>query len=355
MGFSPDPLCFIGPPGAGKTALLKYAKQTLITKNWLCGYSEASPDTSSAIEDFLNDARRSLPAGKIAEKFLSRITEVSISGPGVGAGIKLGEASNRTAYSRLVDLFTAIGDLAKRSGVGVALLIDEAQALPAGDLRLLLRCIRSVDNYPVSIIIAGLPALVWDIVESDSGRATGEKFRIFLVPELTPGESLQALYMPIDDADGAIRETQLRRMVHFTEGHPLTLRILGAAAWEAADNTILDDRPLAIEESHVSEAIQETTRQLWLAYYEPMWRKSSAEERELIISIAAKQAPRGNDWLSASEDRAWFLEGNDLLSWLWHAANGDTISSLANRGVISMIHPDEFTIPGFGRFVQHYK
>ena len=354
-GYKPDPLCFLGSPGAGKTSLLKHAREVLRARNWLCGYSEASPDASSAIEDFLEDARRALPAGKISERFLSRLTEISVSAAGIGAGVKLGSSGQRTMYSRLFDFFATIGDVAKKSGAGVAILIDEAQVLPESDLRLLFRSIRNLDQYPVSIIVAGLPTLLMDIVESSSGRATGEKLRLFLVPELTPSESIQALSTPIRDAHGIIQDTQLNRMARFAEGHPLTLRMLGATAWELADDGIPDDLPLIIEESHVDTAIREVSRQLRLAYYEPTWQKSSAAERKCLASLAANGVPEGYDWLSAPEDRAWFLETPDLFPVMYRAMNDDILSSLVNRGIIRLNHPEEFTIPGFRQFVQHHR
>jgi AAA ATPase domain len=282
-GHEPLPLCFLGVPGIGKTTLLKYARDSLRDRNWLCGYSEASPDASSAIDDFLEDARRALRSGKIAEKFLSRLTEISVSMAGVSAGFKL-SGSPRTAYVQVLSLFDALGDIAKKSGVGVAFLIDEAQVLPPGDLDLLFRCMGHMNDFPVSLISAGLPEIPSMV---GYGKATGERLTYEDCPALTLEQSIDALAVPISDAGGFVEYAQLARMARFSEGHPLTLRILGAAAWEYADDDAVNNRMLSIKSGHVDKAIIDARRQLRLAYYEPMWLQSSEKEQRFLSALAS--------------------------------------------------------------------
>jgi hypothetical protein len=155
----PTRLCFLGPPGAGKTSILKYAQDTLRDKNWLCGYSQASPDASTAIDEFLEDARQVLPRGGVGQKFLSRLTEISVSFGGIGAGVKVAESRERPTYARVREMFQTLGDVAKKTNTGVALLIDEAQALPDRDLDLLVRVLDNLYSYPVAVILAGLPGI----------------------------------------------------------------------------------------------------------------------------------------------------------------------------------------------------
>ena len=46
-------------------------RSQLQQQGWLCGYSEASPDASTAIADFLTDARQALPSGGAGAKLLA--------------------------------------------------------------------------------------------------------------------------------------------------------------------------------------------------------------------------------------------------------------------------------------------
>lgn len=338
-GHKPAPLCFSGAPGAGKTSMLKYAQKALQQKNWLCGYSEASPDTSAAIDDFLGDVSRALPKGRVAEKFSSRLTEINVSAAGVGAGIKLGDAAERTTYARVRELFTILGDVAKKSGVGVALLLDEAQVLPRRYLKLLFRTIGSLDDSPVCLIAAGLPAVSGIIYGvGDDDEISGQL--VLFPPDLSPlsqTDSRRALATPIRAAGGFIWERQVDYMASFAEGHPLTLRMLGREAWELADRDSANTSPLPIEAVHVEKAIAATHRQLRIAYYDPMWRKSNEAQRKVMISLASAQREgKGFDFYTIA-----------------NSSTGDSLFELFDRGVISNEDRDElkFTIPGFGKYV----
>ena len=339
-GQKPPPLCFSGIPGAGKTSLLKYAQNVLCKRNWLCGYGEASPDTSGAIDDFLEDMRRALPRGRIADRFASRLTEISVSAAGLGAGIKLGAVSERTAYARVREIFTILGDIAKKSAVGVALLLDEAQVLPRGDLKLLFRAIGSLDDYPVSLIVAGLPSISGIIFGvGDHDETTGPI--VLFPPGLSPlshRDSCRALTIPIRDGGGNIREKEIDYMATLAEGHPLTLRMLGGAAWEFADRDATDASPLLIQAHHVRNAVHATHRQLRLAYYEPMWRRSTDAQRKVMIALASVQR-RGECSFAAVINSVPDAD--------------DSLFELFDRGVISSEDRDRlrFSIPGFGQYV----
>ena len=334
----PDPLCFIGAPGMGKTCLLKHARESLRAKHWICGYSEASPNAASAIDDFLEDMRRQLPRGRATAKFLSRLTEINVSAAGIGAGFKLSSAGQRTYYSRLLEIFAAIGDA---PGTGVALLIDEAQTLPKDDLRLIIRVINNLENSPVSLIIAGLPGIPTRL-GGERDESTQDRVRIppQLLP-LTSEESFDALALPIKEVGGSVEDAQLKRMVHFAEGHPLTLRLLGSQAWELADDDSADRRPLFISARHVAEAIKQTRRQLEVTYYEPMWSRCDKAERKLLIAIAGATGRTWRRLLLPSVQES-IQDAPDL------------IYSLKCNGIISSGDRIQFTIPGFGQFVRRH-
>jgi hypothetical protein len=339
----PDPICFCGATGTGKTSLLKYAQDTLREKGWLCGYSEASPDASSAIDDFLDDVRRELPRGRIPEKFISRISELSVSAVGLSAGIKIGDVGQRTAYARVREIFSILGEIAKKTGTGVALLIDEAQVLPQHDLRLLFRAIESLHGYPVSLIVAGLPGVAGNISGVDDKRELSGPSVLF-PPHLSPlslSESSEALYVPVEDQGGIIEGLAAIAMTGFAEGHPLTLRKVGGSAWEFADQDADDSSPVTIKEKHANRAIREVGRQLKLAYHEPMWQRSTDAQRKVMIALATSSAL---DIMGQRSD----------ISNVTRNAH-DVLYELFCRGVVYEDGDDrgiDFTIPGFYAYVQ---
>ena len=350
----PAPLCFLGTAGAGKTSLLKYARKELRAKNWICGYSEASSDAGNALEDFLEDIRRSAPGRRISSQTLSRLTGLTVSGLGVGASVKLGPGADRTRYQRVFDLLATLGKLSMKSGSGVALLIDEAQVLPEADLRLLFRVANSLDGYPVSLMIAGLPGTPSRIAgetrrsrrdedrdeDWDSDKSTGPLVRIvpYMQP-LTTEESILDLSIPVQEADGRFAsKADIMSLVAFAEGHPLTLRMLGAAAWEAADDGSENHGPV-INSEHVSWAIRSATEQLRWSYHEPMWTQSSSRERDLLLAIA-------------SQTESIHVPSLCLLVKQPQIDVYDVFYSLRNRGVVHDSDFASFAIPGFRQFLQ---
>jgi hypothetical protein len=329
--------CFLGPPGSGKTSILKYAQHLFLARDWLCGYSEASPDAATAIGEFLHDVRRALPRHGAGQKYLSKITEISMSFGGFGAGIKLSE-DRKPAFSLVLELFAALGDLAMRQGVGVAILIDEAQALPGGDLDLLIRSISRLDRFPITLVMAGLPSIPGKLDRED-GPTNAVTWFSMLHP-LTQTESFEALGAPIRDNGRTVRDSEIARMADFSEGHPLTLQMLGSQVWDIASDSP-DSQKIEIDASHVSKAIGATHRQLLLAYYEPMWRRCDESERRTLAKLA--YAPQPVDYFM-------FID----LSWKATPEVDRVILGLRDRGVLQMRDnwSLEFSIPGFRDYVR---
>jgi hypothetical protein len=333
---------FIGPPGAGKTALLRYAQNALVSRNWLCGYSEASPDAATAIGEFLDDARRALPRSGIGERFHSRLTELNVSFGGLGAGIKLADPGESPTYVKVRDLFTSLGEIAKKSRTGVALFIDEAQALPSQELNLLLRVVRRLDDCPVVILLAGLPSLPKILGGRDKGifeRPTVDLVWYHTIGSLAAEEAFHALADPIRDGGGIINDKEIERMSKFSEGHPLTLHLLGANTWDLADGDLDSQAPIFLSEEHVTAAIKSTSRQLTIAYHEPMWSNCDSSERELLIMLASSEFHLEFMMKSAS-----FPDRDDILY------------TLRGRGLIETTADDhhflQFAIPGFSDFIK---
>lgn len=336
--------CFLGGPGAGKTSVLKCAQRLFLSRNWLCGYSEASADAATAIDEFLADVRHALPGGRDGEKLRSRLTEISVSFAGFGAAVKIPDPAEPPSYARVRDLFAALAEMAKKAGTGVALLIDEAQAMPARDLDLLLRVASRLDNYPFVILMAGLPGIPRKVGGLDDDRPTVVPTWFSSLQPLSADESYYALAEPAAEGRGTITFQAARRMAAFAEGHPLTLQMVGSSAWDLADQDLPDGALVEINEAHADAAIQTTSHQLVRAYHEPAWAKCKPDERAFLARLAAAPARVVNcdDFLLAARME---ISGAD-----------DIFYNLYGRGIVALDTDRtlRFAIPAFRQFAKYW-
>jgi hypothetical protein len=283
-----DVICFLAPAGLGKTCLLKLTRRQLQRKGWFCGYSEASSDATTSILDLLSDASDALPPEGIGAKFRARLEEFNISAGPVGLGLKLGSGapSETTAYSRLSRLLSNLGQLAVQAQVGVALIIDEAQALPRQDLELLMRVVSRLDDLPIAVLIGGLPNIPRKLIDGDYYARTGPDIWYCPLDPLTAKESRCALEAPVTDAGCSFQPEALERLVSFAEGNPLVLQMLGSAAWLEADRSATANEIPSISSDHAQSAIDSVRSQLTIAVYEPIWMGCADVERATLRAVA---------------------------------------------------------------------
>jgi DNA polymerase III delta prime subunit len=153
------PMCFTGPPGIGKTFLLRNIASELRDRGWLCGYTEAGPDLGSAIDDILADARQMAPHRSAIRRLAARVTGFNAVAPGFSVGLSLQGADSGSAYTRLVGLFREISGRTGSGINGAALLLDEAQVLPDAHLSQLFRALGAVEDSRIVLFMAALPGL----------------------------------------------------------------------------------------------------------------------------------------------------------------------------------------------------
>lgn len=301
-------------------------RRKLQQQGWLCGYSEASPDASTAIDDFFTDARQALPSGGVGAKLRARLQEFSISAGPIGVGFKLQESDNVTSYSRLLQFLTALGDLAKRNKVGVALLIDEAQALPPTELAILLRVVNGLD-FPVMVVTAGLPGIpaLLHLIPA----TVPPNYYLSLEP-LNLDDTLLAIKTPIIDSGGSIDKEAADLLARFTSGHPLSIQMAASAAWFEADERTANDDALIVSVSDANAAIESTLTQLNISVYTPIWDGCTEPERAALRAVAKAET-----------------ELDVLLSF--EANSESALRSLIAKGILYN-NPVEFVVPGFSYF-----
>ncbi len=346
-------ICFLAPPGLGKTSLLKITRRKLQEQGWFCGYTEASSDAATAILELLADAQDALPPEGIGKKFRDRLQELSVSAGPVGLGLKLGAepSPDATNYSRLSRIVASLGALASDAGSGVALLIDEAQVLPQRDLELLMRVVNRHDDLPLAVIIGGLPNIPVRLLGNDDLKRTMPDIWYHSLAPLTAEQSWHALELPAAQQGCGFARNALEHLVGFAEGHPRILQMLGSAAWEAADlATEPGDLP-CVSEGHALQAIESVRVQLNISTYPASWRNCSAEEKAVLRAVAmgaGGAAPDGSRVIRLTP-------GASVAGLNWPEVV-EALFGLSGDGVIypagfSRYPAVRFVVPGFADYV----
>ncbi len=335
-GYPHSPVCFIGPPGLGKTAILKYLASDLKRRHWLCGYSEAGSDVGSAIYDLLADAQQLAPAQSPVRRLLSRIQGFNASAGPVSIGLDLQSIENGSAYARLLELFQTLSNTARFDLVGAALFLDEAQVLPGTHLEILLRALNAVEDSPIVLFMAALPNLMDKIVPGP--RTTPHVWLSNLAP-LDAACAQTALVDPARLAGGEFDVDALAALLEFAHGHPLTLQMLGRSAWNLGAVDTPEGQVIIIRVVHAIQAIEQVRDQLKLNYYRPTWRSCTTSERALLRALARTDETMTElDVTQAVQD-----EVTDADIVLYDLA-GKGIVSTGEEGV-------NFVMPGFRTFV----
>jgi AAA ATPase domain len=339
-GYSYPPVYFIGPSGLGKTSMLKWVANDLKRRHWLCGYSEAGSDIGSAIYDILTDLQQVTPSQGAVRRILSRITKVSATAGPMSLGLDVASVENGSAYTRLVERFQAISDAAKFNQVGAALLLDEAQGLPADHFEILLRALKAIEDSPIALFVAALPGL-------DRGmglRARSAEHRVIsILKPLSNANAKSALVEPAKLAGGEFSGKALSKLISMSCGHPLVLKMLGQEAWSLSTTGIPEDQEVKILSRHADRAIVLVLEQLRLAYYEPIWNSASVEERSVLKMVAqADNGGAGRPFYAPDE-------------WDEGMYYGDIMFRFKCKGILDWKRRDgsgvEFTLPGFREFI----
>jgi hypothetical protein len=229
------PVCFTGPPGVGKTFLLRNIASQLRDRGWLCGYTEAGPDISSAIHDILADAREMAPRRSSTWRLVTRVTGVNATAPGFSLGLTLQDTDNGSAYTQLVRLFREISGKAGSDFTGAALLLDEAQVLPDAHLSELFRALAKVEDSRIVLFMAALPGLAGTISSMAQSPASWRRrlstpyVQFSPLGALDPASAGTVLAYQAGTAGGELEPEAAAALADFSLGHPMTLQMSGVA------------------------------------------------------------------------------------------------------------------------------
>jgi len=347
-GRTAQPVVLYGLRGVGKTVLLSRFSKTAQGRNWIVAQVEAGAGKSlrealgEALHAPLADLARPA-AGRRLLKGLKTALSFKASYDSTGAwnfGLDLAESAGGGADTGMLetDLAKLIHDLAEAAeeeGVGLAILIDEAQDLTPAELTAVCSAAHVVgqNGWPSLFALAGLPSLPRVLAEAKSYAE--RLFDFERIEHLTKDLAREALAKPAATEGVAWDEDALAYVVQETFGYPYFLQQFGQDTWNDAPGpgvTLADAR---VGAARGRAALDD-------GFFRVRWDRATRAEQRYLRAMA----PDG-DAGSPSGEIAGRL-GRSINSF------GPARASLISKGLIYA--PEHglvaFTVPGMAGFIQ---
>jgi len=339
-GYSANSLMYVGLRGVGKTVLLKEIADRLARAGWYAPYLElrrglAVDAALGAVADRF--AAQLRPGAKLTRS----VRELQRRGGGLqvlGNGANVGGGRSTPAYGDLARVLASLAHAASEDGLGVALIVDEMQAVSLTSLGALVHVTQDLrDRLPFALIGAGLPHLPAYIAKAATYT---ERFRYEPTDNLHDQEARAAVLEPAAAEDVGWDEDALTKVVAAAAGYPYFLQLYAFEAWNAAART---GRIQAITLADVVAAEPVAQRQIEAGIYGARFEGATETERRYLFAMSELMDAEGDRVRSGDVARALRRE---------LSAVSPTRDALIRKGII---HAPEhgllaFSIPGF----QHY-
>ena len=278
-----------GLRGVGKTVLLKEVRNRFLTRGWLATYVQIRPSipVDRAFAEVALRVSGQLTAGARLARALKSLAKRGGGLQVMGQGATIGAAGGSVdGYRELTEILGKLGQAAREDGVGVALIIDELQALknaPLGDLMNTVFTLR--DEIPLAFVGCGLPYLPAKISKATTST---ERLRYEPTDFLVELDARRAVVEPAR-ADGVDWDnTALDRVVELAQGYPYFLQLYASEAWTAANER---GEFSLITPDDVRAAVPAVGRQLDIGLYGSRFGKLGPNQREIRVCDGASDAP----------------------------------------------------------------
>lgn len=234
------------------------------------------------------------------------------------------------------DLKKLIHDLADASaeeGVGLAVLVDEAQDLGSGELGTLCSIAHAAaqDDWRVLLAFAGLPSVPRILAEA---KLYAERFRYMQVQQLDAAAAGEALMIPAALEHARWDSDAISVVVDAAGRYPYFLQQFGQEAWNLAHGP-------AIELRDAELGVARGTNDLDNGFFRVRWDRATRAEQSYLRAMADDQ-----DAGSPSSEIAARLSRKP-------ASLGPTRASLIAKGLIYAPEHGRvaFTVPGMSAFI----
>jgi len=337
-----------GLRGVGKTVLLARFAQVARERSWLVTQVEAkSGHTMRAMvgegfhDNLVDLARpgvgaRVLKALRTALSFKASYDSAGTWSFGLDLDSAQGGGADTGAFeSDLGKLLRDMAGAAEERGIGVAVLVDEAQDLPADELVALCAIVHAANQRGDRLLVAlaGLPSLPRRLAEAKS--YSERLFQFHRVEELDRSAAIDALVEAARLESVRWNPDALDLAVRESGGYPYFLQQFGQESWNAAEGPVI-----TAVDARVGVALGRLAMDG--GFFRARWDRATRAEKEYLRAMAV-DGDRG----SATGEVAARL-GKRITSL------GPTRANLISKGLI--YSPDHgivaYTVPAMAEFVR---
>jgi hypothetical protein len=234
-------LVFTGLRGVGKTVLLNEFEGRCEAAGWVGEVRELSADSrighivAKSARKALMEMSAGRRAGAALRRALGALKAFALTLGDLTLRFDVdaleGVADSGDLSEDLRDLLVEVGNAARESNSGFALILDELQNLSRPDMAALIVGLHRAKqkNLPVALVGGGLPLLPELTGEAKSYAERGFEFRRLGALDATAAAA--ALAEPARERGVAWADDAVERVILLTEGYPYFLQEYGRAVW----------------------------------------------------------------------------------------------------------------------------
>lgn len=340
-------IAFSGYRGVGKTVLLNRLQEIAEEAGISCYHIEIER-SSSFVAKLSDSCKKFIRKNSTLERVknaissaLDTIRSLEITYSPESSNFKL-SMQERELYKTsdlsqsLQDLFSAIGELAKKQNTAICFFIDEFQYISQEEMDAFISALHRASqlSLPLMSACAGTPEMIKMLYRE---KTYVERLFVFPRLEMLNKEDVAlAITEPGKKAGLSFTEEALSEIYRITEGYPYFVQQYGQIL---CDN-ILDDRHITLE--NVKNILDKYYNELDKNFYMIRFNDRGALEKECLIAISqAEQLPCNISYIAGKTGKT-----KKQLS--------PTLSRLKNKGLIHYenINDIDFTVPGFSDYIR---
>ena len=237
VGIPSQSVIFSGLRGVGKTVLINRLQEIAGEKGIFSKYIEIEEkkdfvsQIASCSQAYLREVSMGEKLRTIVQRGMDAVKALSLSfDPGSGNfSLSVQDKELYTSYNltqSMSDVFTAIGEVAKKSGRPVCFFIDEIQYMKQEELSALISALHRSNQlgYPLIVVAAGLPKIFKML--SDVKSYAERLFSYREISNLDAEQAKRAVIEPAKKVGVDFEEAAVTRIYEITKGYPFFIQQL---------------------------------------------------------------------------------------------------------------------------------